>query len=269
VGSLEKGLRILSAFGRTHSTLTLTQITKASGLDKSAAQRFVFTLTALGFLHKDPGTRTYRLTPRVLSIGYGFLEGDEVVALARPFLSEISQRYGETINLTQLDDTDVVYVARFPGHRSVSVDLQIGTRLPAYCSAPGRVLIAFQPDAEGIIDRSDRVAWTETTITDRSQLLQRLAQIREQGIDVANQETFVGDISIAAPVLDHASHVLAAVNIAVPTTTWSLDHAVAELGPIVQETALKVARAITTPRPLHPEGVRLNGPDPLLRPGFV
>lgn len=267
VGSLEKGLRVLCAFGRKRPTLSLTELMAVSGLDKSSAQRFAFTLTELGFLQKDPATRRYRLSPRVLDIGYGYIEGDELVSLARPFLSEANKRCGDTVNLTQLDDTELVYVARFPSHRAVSVDLLVGTRLPAYCSAPGRVLIAFQADAEAIIDRSELVRWTETTITDRKELLARLARIRERRLEVANQETFVGDISIAAPIVDQSGRILAAVNIAVPTTTWTLDSAVSQLGPLVEETATQISVAIAEPR-IAPAHVRMNSPDPYDRRSF-
>jgi DNA-binding IclR family transcriptional regulator len=268
VASLEKGMRILCAFGRHRRSLRLGELIALTGLDKSAAQRFAFTLTALGLLQKDPSTRRYRLSPRVLDIGYGYLESDEVVSLARSHLTDANKRCGETINLTKLDDTEVVYVARFPGHRAVSVDLLIGTRLPAYCSAPGRVLIAFQPDPASIIDRSDRVAWTDTTITDRSELMERLAQIRARKLDVANQETFVGDISIAAPVLDHSGRALAAVNIAVPTTNWSVDRAVSELAPLVEQTAAAVSQAIAEPSEGRRQPGLANGPDPFRRGSF-
>src|SRR6187397_2292775 len=115
VGSLEKGMQILRVFDREHSVMGLSEIVEASGLDKSSVQRFTFTLHALGYLRKDDSTRKYMLSPRVLELGFAYLQTHSLVEYATPHMYEANRRSGETVNLTQLFDTEVIYVARAPG----------------------------------------------------------------------------------------------------------------------------------------------------------
>ena len=201
VGSLEKGLRVLGAFDETRRSLRLTEIAAATGLDKSAAQRFTHTLFELGYLRKDVKTKHYSLAPKVLELGFTYLRTDALVERAAPYLLEASRRSEETVNLTELDGTEVVYVARVPSRHVISVDVILGTWLPAYCTATGRAILAFLPEDEArdILERSDRIAYTEVTETDLDALMGRLAEARRDGFAVAAEEYYIGDLSIAAP----------------------------------------------------------------------
>ncbi|HLI14416.1 MAG TPA: IclR family transcriptional regulator C-terminal domain-containing protein [Alphaproteobacteria bacterium] len=244
VNSLAKGFRVLDAFEAKRPNLSLGEIAEASGLDKSAAQRFAYTLEALGYLRKDPESRRYSLSPKVLELGYRYLRADSLVARATPFLAEANKRCEETVNLTELDGSEVVYVARFPSWHAVSVDVVLGTRLPAFCTAPGRAMLAFLPEARArdIILHAERPALTERTVTDPDALMAELARVRRQGWSLADQETFVGDVSTAAPVLDITGQVVAAVNIAVPAARWSAARVRRELTPLVVETAAQISQ---------------------------
>ena len=131
VSSFEKGLRVLAAFGRDRPGMGLRELCAATGLDQSSVQRFAHTLHALGFLAKDPGTRKYSLTPRVLDLGFAYLHANALIESATPLLYEANAQCGETMNLTEMLGTEVVYVARAPGRHAISVDVVLGTRLPA------------------------------------------------------------------------------------------------------------------------------------------
>ncbi|MBT6117242.1 MAG: helix-turn-helix domain-containing protein [Rhodospirillaceae bacterium] len=244
VGSLEKGLRVLSAFDETHRTLRLTEIAGETGLDKSAAQRFTHTLYQLGYLRKDPKTKHYSLAPKVLELGFTYLRTDALVERATPFLMEANRESEETVNLTELDGTEVVYVARVPSRHVISVDVILGTWLPAYCSAPGRAILSALPEAEAraLLAASEMVRYTPHTIADTGHLMEEIAKATADGFAITVEEHYVGDLSIAAPVLDFSGRPVAAVNIAVPTGRWTVDRMRRQLGPIVKRTAAEISR---------------------------
>lgn len=244
VGSLEKGLRVLSAFDETHRSLRLTEIAVETGLDKSAAQRFTHTLYQLGYLRKDPKTKHYSLAPKVLELGFAYLRTDALVERATPFLMEANRKSEETVNLTELDGTEVVYVARVPSRHVISVDVILGTWLPAYCTAPGRAMLACLPEDEAmaLLEASERVGYTPSTITDIGHLMEEIRKAAAEGFAIAAEEHYVGDLSIAAPVLDFSGRPVAAVNIAVPTGRWTVERMRRQLGPIVKRTAEEISR---------------------------
>lgn len=246
VGGVEKGLRVLAVFRDQPLPLSLSEIAESSGLGRSAAQRFVYTLKMLGYLRQDPATRRYALTPKMLDFGYAYLRNDSLVEKAFPYLLEASKRTDETVNLTELDDTEVVYVSRFPSRRGMSVDIVLGARMPAYCTAPGRAILSGLPEeaARDVIERSRREQLTRFTVTEPEQILERIRSIRERGYAVSNQESFVGDISVAAAVRNHRKEVLAAVNVAVPHPRWTAARAEKELAPVVIETARAISKAL-------------------------
>jgi PcaR/PcaU/PobR family beta-ketoadipate pathway transcriptional regulator len=245
VGSLEKGLRVFQAFDDTHRSLRLTEIAAATGLDKSAAQRFTHTLHELGYLKKDAKTKHYRLAPKVLELGFTYLRTDSLVERATPYLLEANKRAEETVNLTELDGTEVVYVARVPGRHQITVDVVLGTWLPAYCLAPGRAMLAYLPEetARDVIERSDRAAYTDKTVTDTAALMTILARVRRNGFAISVEEYSPGEISIAAPVFDFGRQPIAAVNVAVPTSRWTVQAVEKKLAPLVIETAQAISNS--------------------------
>ena len=151
------------------------------------------------------------------------------------------------MNLTVLDREDVVYVLRFPSQHAVSVDLAVGSRLPAYCTAPGRAILAYLDEREtnAILENSVREKRTPQTVTGKAALLKILREVREQGFCINNEEAFVGDLSIASPVFGHTGQVLAAVNVAVPTPRWTVSQAKRELVPIVMKAARQISETLT------------------------
>jgi IclR family pca regulon transcriptional regulator len=246
VAALEKGLTVLRAFYDQPHALSLTEIAERTGLGRSAVQRFLYTLRMLGYLRQEPRTRRYVLSPRVLDFGYAYLRNDSLVETSFPYLLEASKRSRETVNLTELDDTDVIYVSRFPSRNVISVDILLGARLPAFSTAPGRAMLAFMPtsEAQAVLARSALRPLTPYTLTDQKRIVAALAEIRTRGYALSDQETYLGDLSTAAPVRDHDGRVRAAVNIAVPTPRWSLAQMEQELTPIVVETARAISKAL-------------------------
>lgn len=246
VASVEKAFRVLEALNKIGRPVGLAALAPVTGLGRSATQRFLFTLRALGYVSQDATTKAYSLSSRMLEFGRAYLSAESIRDQARPFLAAANGESGETVNLTVLDREDVVYILRFPSHHVVSVNLAVGSRLPAYCTAPGRAILAYldEADAEAILERSVREKKTPYTVTGKARLLRILRDVREQGFCINNQEAFIGDLSIAAPVFGQTGKVLGAVNIAVPTPRWRVSRAEQELVPIVMQAARQITETL-------------------------
>jgi len=243
VASVAKAFAVLGAFEDERSALGLAEIAERSGIGRSAAQRFVHTLKVLGYLHQEPASRRYGVTPRTLRFANAYLRNDPIIRMAFPYLREASRRTSETVNLTRLDGPEVIFVTRFPSSTIISADLVLGSRLPVYCSAPGRAMLAFAEPEQvmKLLSECDRVKITPHTIIDLDVLLARLETIRTQGYEIAAEEIFAGDISVAAPVHGPNGNVIAAVNIAVARPRWTVEEVREKLAPIVTETALAIS----------------------------
>lgn len=246
--SVEKALRILYAFNEADRALSIAAIAKKTGFGRSATQRFVYTLEQLRYLRRDPATRLYSLAPRVLDFACSYLGTDPLVAIALRHMSEASDKCGEAFSLTENDDTENVVVARVPSRHPISVNSSLGMRFPAFCTAPGRAIMAFLPEEQAldVIDRTDRKPLTEHTVTDRNALIALLAQAREDGYAIAEQEIIPGTISVAAPVFDVARRVVGAVNTFVPMVRWPRKKAEKGLVPVVRQTAYDLSRSLGT-----------------------
>jgi IclR family pca regulon transcriptional regulator len=245
VSSVEKAFHILRAFEAREGTLSLTEIAELTGLDKSSVQRFTYTLAALGYLKKDKEARRYAISPKVLSLGMIYLRTDPIVTRARFQLYELNKSIDATVNLTELDDTDVIYVVRYPGRQAVTVDVVLGMRRPAYCNASGRAILATMPDEEvrRILGRSNLVAYTEHTKTSEKAILAEIQKVRSQGFALTEQETTLGDISIAAAVLRPDGSSTAAVNLSFSTADWKSTDVARKFGPVVIQAARAVSGA--------------------------
>lgn len=241
--SLEKGLAVLRAFSARRRTMTLAEVAAATDITKSSAQRMVFTLEQLGYVRKHPQTRRYQLTPRVMEIGFNYLAADPLIDVANPFLSELTKVTTETSNLTEPDGLDMVYVARFVSAQFVPVHMPVGSRIPMYCTASGRAYLSALPEEEALalITQSDRVAHTAHTRTEVEDILEALRQARLLGYASNNEELFLGDMTLAAPVMGSHGRPIASVHLVAPTSRWTMEDAVRKLAP----TLLQCARSLT------------------------
>jgi IclR family pca regulon transcriptional regulator len=222
VQSLERGLSVIRAFDAEHRELGLSEVARATGLTRAAARRFLLTLVDLGYMHFD-GSR-FSLRPRVLELGFAYLSSLSLPQVAEPHMEALVAEINESSSVSVLDDLEVVYVARVPTRRIMSITLAVGTRLPAYATSMGRVLLAALPDAE-LEERLSRIAieaLTPRTVKDHDQLRAVLEQVRRQGYAVTDQELEQGLRSAAVPIHDASDAVVAALNVSVHASRASM-----------------------------------------------
>jgi IclR family transcriptional regulator, pca regulon regulatory protein len=241
IESLARGLTVLTAFDTDRQQLTLAAIARAAGQARATTRRALITLQHLGYVVAESGT--FRLTPRVLALGYPPLSRLRLPHIARPHLAALSERVHDSASLAVLDGHDVRYTARVPTRRIISVDITVGTRLPAYATSMGRVLLADLPpnDRTTHLDHTDLKPLTPHTITDPDTLATLLDHIAEAGYALVDQELEEGLRSIAVPIRDHAGHAVAAINIAMHTGRHSLQECVTRLLPELRTTAHAIA----------------------------
>ena len=213
MGGFLKGLSVIEAFDREHESLTIADVARITGLDRATARRCLFALERIGYAQSDG--RHFRLTPRVLRLGFAYLSATPLARLAQPYLDRLSDYTQESCSIAVLDDTEIVYVARASQRRVLSIGLNVGSRLPAYCTSMGRVLLASLPEAEArsILDRSERRKLTRHTVTDLEQLMEILQDVGRDGFATIDEELEVGLRSIAIPLRNNRGCVMAALNI--------------------------------------------------------
>lgn len=244
--SLEKGLAVLCIFGSQQRTLTLAEIAESVQISKSSAQRMVYTLEQLGYVCKHPHTRRYQLTPHVLRMAYSYLAANPLIDLANPYLSELTNLTTETSCLTVIDGLEMVYIARFISTQFVPVHMPIGSRVPLYCTASGRAFLSALPEADALalLRSGARTAFTRNTKLDEKSILQELERARERGFAMNQEEMFLGDMTLAAPVLDLSGRPIAAIHVVAPTNRWSAEDAITRLGPELISCARALSNAV-------------------------
>lgn len=243
VSSVEKAFRVLAAFDDAHPTLSLTQLSEAADLDKSAVQRFTHTLMEIGMLAKDPVSKRFELTCRTLELGYRFSRSNNLVRRATPYLLHLSQQTEETVSLTALDDTKIVFVSRFQSRHVLNTDVVIGTSLPAFCTAPGIAILSKLPDGEvkAILDRSELRPYTAHTTWKKSDLLEKIERTRAAGYAIAANEYYMGDLSIAAAISGPGNRPIGAISIAVSAARYTIAEAETKFSGLAVATALALS----------------------------
>lgn len=248
--SLERGLNILSSFTPDCPALGISELARRLSLTRSTTHRYVATLTALGYLQQDESTRKYRLGSRVLDLGFSMLGSLDLREIAAPYLRRLTDTTGHTSNLAIRDDTDVILIDRVRGrpgrYHHLEFSLHIGSRLPSYCSATGKALLAWLPrrDLGRLLDRMDLVQRGPRTVTDKAALIAELGQVRRAGVAVNDEELESALRSIAAPVRSRSGEIVAAVNIAIPWSPVAMSDLVAQHGPVIQATAQQIAARV-------------------------
>lgn len=248
--SLERGLAILATFGPDRPALGVSQLARELGLTRSTTHRYVATLASLRYLEQDAETRRYRLGPRVLDLGFAMLGSLELREIAAPHLRQLTDTTGHTSNLAIRDDTDVILIDRVRGrpgrYHHLEFSLHVGSRLPSYCSATGKALLAFlpRPDFDRLLDRMDLVQRGPRTLTDKESLCAELERVRRTGIATNDEELESALRAIAAPVRSRSGEVVAAVNVAIPWSPVPISDLVTQLGPTIQATAREIAARV-------------------------
>lgn len=213
VQSFARGLQVIRSFSTSAPRQTLSEVAAASGLTRAGARRILLTLQTLGYVDSDG--RLFALTPRILDLGFAYLSSMPIWNRAEPVMEALVQQVQESCSAAVLDATDIVYVMRVPTHKIMRISLGVGSRLPAYCTSMGRLLLADLDDEEvrARLEASTLEAFTRHTLTDIDALFAKVVQARRQRWCLVNQELEEGLISIAAPIVDRAGRMVAALNI--------------------------------------------------------
>jgi len=211
--SLARGLLVIQAFSQQSLHLSISQLSKRTGLPRASVRRCLHTLSKLGFAGSDDG-RTFYLLPRVLVLGHSYLSSVPLSTVAQPVLERLSHILHESCSIALLDGIDIVYVARATVTRIMAIDLGVGTRLPAFCTSMGRVLLANLPpeEMESLLSRVEFSRYTDRTLTSVEQLHRALLAARRDGYAIVDEELEVGLRSMAVPVQNRMGRVVAAIS---------------------------------------------------------
>jgi IclR family pca regulon transcriptional regulator len=212
VQSLDRGITVLLAFDAEHPEPSLAELAQLTGFSRPAVRRFLITLERMGYVRSN-GAGRWSLTPRVLSIGQHYTETHALIELAQPHLLSLAERTSESASLATLDGDEVVYVARVPVRRIMSINVSVGTRVPAHATSMGRVLLAWAPPVvvDGVLTGRPLRAVTPNTLTDLDDVRAELSRVRAQGWSIVSEELEIGLLSASAPVRDRSGEVVAAL----------------------------------------------------------
>jgi len=231
---------VLRSFGADAPAQTLSGAAARSGMTRAGARRILLTLQQLGYVEVEG--RLFRLTPKVLELGFAYLGSLPVWRLAQPAMEELVQDLRESCSAAVLDGDDIVYVLRVPANKIMAISLGVGSRLPAYCTSMGRVLLAGLPAPErrARVGRMALAARTSRTVTDPAQLLAILEQVRRDGHALVHGELEEGLASMAAPIVNRAGRVVAAINVSAQDQRMPPDEMRKRLLPRLLEAAANI-----------------------------
>jgi PcaR/PcaU/PobR family beta-ketoadipate pathway transcriptional regulator len=243
VPGLARGLAMLAAFTGERPRLSLADLARAVSLTRSSAFRIAYTLAELGYLVRDEASKSYRLGPRVLGLGFAYLASIEIVEIAQPHLVALRDRTQCSAHLAVLDGTEIVYVARHADQKALTSRIQVGSRLPAHATSMGRAILS-QLSADDVRARfKDKPleAFSTVTATTLDDLIAQLARDRARGYVLSRSNFERGIASVAAPVFDAEGAVTAAINITTPESTLSGDDLETWIRDAVVETAATIS----------------------------
>ncbi len=216
--SLARGLAVVKAFSDQRRAMTIAQISHRTGIPRAAVRRCLYTLKQLGYA--DSEANNFFLKPRILALGYSYLSSTPLTIAAQPCLNQLSRMLNESCSLAVLEDEEVLYISRSQTSRVLSVAVNAGSRLPAYCTSLGRVLLAGLPEHElnAYFSRAKLVAFTDRTEISEQRLREIIAEVRQKGYAVVEEELEIGLRSIAVPVRGASGSTMAALNIGAQAT---------------------------------------------------
>lgn len=244
VQSLERGLAVICAFDRNHAQMTVSDVARRTGLTRAAARRLLLTLVTLGYARTDG--KQFELTPKVLELGYAYISSFGMSDVAQVYMEQVSAELGESCSLGVLDGAEIVYVGRVSTQRIMTHALAVGTRLPAFPTAMGQVLLAALPDGalDDMLDRHPLTRMTDKTITERDAYLGKIEEVRRLGYALVDEELENGVRSIAVPIHDRRNRVIAAMNVGAHAGRVSLDAMVQTVLPVLRRAARDTERAV-------------------------
>ena len=245
--SFARGLSAIRAFGEGKSELTVAEVARLTGLPRASARRCLHTLTVLGYATTNADGR-YELTPTILTLGQAYLSSTNIARIAQPVLERVSDTLNESSSVAVLDDEEIVYIARAATRRILSVNLFVGSRLPAACTSMGRVLLAgLDADARAkFLKRVKLRQYTDRTIVDRHALTAELDKVASQGFAIVDQELEPGLRSCAVPIARPDGVVVAALNVGVHASRADVTSLTKNVLPILRSAASDIRAALGT-----------------------
>lgn len=241
MGGLAKGLRVIEAFSAERPRLSIAEAAEVAGLDRATTRRCLLTLSELGYAAYDG--KFFTVTPRVLRLGTGCLATMPLPRIVQPLIDTLSAEIGQSTSVSILDETEIVYVARAAQRRVMSIALMPGSRLPAYCTSMGRVLLAaLEPgEARRVLEASTLAARTERTVTHIEALTAEIAEVRRRGHAAIDQEVETGLRSVAVPLKTMRGKTVAALNVGLAATAEPMDAVVAHYLPALERVQTELS----------------------------
>lgn len=238
-----RGLEVIKSFDTASPAMTLTELAKKNGLSRASARRFLLTLQKLGYVSSDD--KQFRLTAKILDLGYSYLSSLNLTEIITPFIQQVAHELGESCSATVLDGGEVVYIARIPRGNLIPISLQIGARLPAYATSPGRVLLAALPkeQLQAFLDNVEFKQLTSRTITP-DKLPAELEKIRKQGYAIVDQELELGMRAVAVPVYDRRQQLVLAINVSSHISTVSAKQITDVFVPVMLQASKNITAAL-------------------------
>jgi DNA-binding IclR family transcriptional regulator len=251
IESLARGFDLLSAVCVSPSPLSLTELSQEMRLAKSTIQRLTYTLQSLGLIERDKRTKRFQAGSKMAFLALSVMNNMDLTMAALPHMQELARKMGETITLSILLQTEILYIELIRSKHILNVDLFQGSRRPAYCTSSGKVLLAFLPEPELkiILNKLKLISHTPHTVTSKRELLRDLKIVRKKGYCLNNEETVLGLRSVAAPVRNALGEVIAAVNTIVPTSRVSKHELSSGYAAVIVETARKISKDLGYRKP--------------------
>jgi IclR family transcriptional regulator, pca regulon regulatory protein len=244
VQSFARGLAVIRAFDAQRPSQTLSEVATAAGLTRAAARRILLTLQTLGYVQAD--ARQFRLTAKTLDLGFAYLTSMPIWNLAEPVMEHLVAQVHESCSASVLDRTDIVYVLRVPTQKIIAINLATGSRLPAFCTSMGRVLLAGLDEArlDDVLATSELRQRTPRTVIDPAELKKIIAQVREQQWAIVDQELETGLISLSAPIRDRQGRIIAAMNVSGHAQRSTAKQMIRDFLPPLQAAAQRVSALV-------------------------
>lgn len=249
--TLAKGLQLLVVLSQQKSSKNLEELTALSGMSKTVCFRLLNTLKQMHFVDQGSQNKRYRLGVQNVSLGAVALDGLNVRQIALPFMQKLQRQCNETVNLSVLDDTDIVFIARLEASHIVNTHHRIGDRLPAHSTCQGKAIMAFcsQEQIDELLEKIIFKKFTDNTLDSPQVLTNELAQIRRRGVAFNEQELESGLWAVAGPILDHRDKPIASLNIALPLVRHSREDAMIKFTPMVAEAVREISRLMGCQNP--------------------